>query len=150
MPNSIDNLPEDNGQEQVTVHPGLFAFPAEKGQAPALLANRCRHCGRSFFPKSNLCPLCFEDETLEDISLDRRGIIYAVTVVNISSPSGVKAPYAYGYVDIPANNIRVFALFTGNTPDSFRAGMEVELVLEPVRTDSSGQQIIGYKFKPLS
>jgi len=87
---------------------------------------------------------------LEDIVLDRKGVIYAVTVVHLSSPSGIKAPYAYGYVNIPANKIRILAPFTGASPNSFHAGMEVELVLDTIRTDSKGQHIIGYKFKPLS
>ncbi|MCP4622732.1 MAG: benzoylsuccinyl-CoA thiolase [bacterium] len=148
MSNSIDNLPDGVNQNRIPVQGGLFVLPTEKGHQPALLANTCRHCGKNFFPKRTLCPFCFEQGRLEDIALDSRGVIYAVTVVHISSPSGIKAPYAYGYVDIPANNIRVFALFTGDAPNSFQAGMEVELVLEPVRTNSRGQQIIGYKFKP--
>jgi uncharacterized OB-fold protein len=148
LPNSIDNLPGAAEQRQVPVQAGLFEFPAPKGRPPALLANRCRHCGQSFFPKRNLCPACFEQGQLEDITLDRRGVIYAVTVVRISSPSGIEAPYAYGYVDIPANSVRVFALFTGAAPAAFQAGMPVELVLEPLRADSGGQQIIGHKFKP--
>ena len=150
LSNSIDNLPDAATQNRVPVQEGLFDFPPDKGQHPALLANSCMHCGKSFFPKRTVCPFCFEHGRLEDIALDSRGVIYAVTVVHISSPSGIKAPYAYGYVDIPVNKIRIFALFTGAKPVSFHAGMKVELVLEPVGTNSRGQQIIGHKFKPVS
>ena len=87
---------------------------------------------------------------LEDISLNPRGIIYACTVVHIPSPVGIKAPYTYGYVQIPKNQVRIFALFTGADPFTFKPGQEVELVIEPVRENHQGQFIIGYKFKPIS
>jgi hypothetical protein len=132
------------------VQEGLFDYPLADRQGPALLANRCNKCGKTFFPKRNLCPDCFEDGNLEDILLDKRGIIYASTVVHVTSPVGIKAPYAYGYVEIPKNQVRIFALFTGSDPPSFIPGQEVELVVEPVWENNRGQKIIGYKFKPIS
>ena len=137
-------------KQWVPVQSGLFRYPLNDGQEPALLANRCKECGKSFFPKRTLCPHCFEQGEMEEIQLHRHAVIYSSTVVHIPSPIGIAAPYAYGYVDIIADNIRVFALFTGDKPDSFLSGREVELVLEPIGTDSQGQQIIGYKFRPAS
>jgi uncharacterized OB-fold protein len=87
---------------------------------------------------------------MEDITPDSRGRIYTSTVVHIPSLVGIKSPYAYGYVDIPANKIRILALFTGGDPYSFKPGQEVELVLEPIHVNSQGQEVIGYKFKPVS
>jgi hypothetical protein len=52
-------------------------------------------------------------------------------------------------VDIAANGVRVHALFTGREPHSFAPGLEVELVLEPIRVDSRGEAVIGYKFRPV-
>jgi len=150
LSNSIDILTDGENQNWVPVQEGLFEFPADEGQHPALLANTCSNCGKCFFPKRALCPNCFEQGQLEDIVLDGKGVIYAVTVVHLSSPAGIEAPYAYGYVNIPTNNIRVPALFTGAHPNSFQAGMEVEPVLETIRTDADGRHIIGYKFKPAS
>lgn len=132
------------------VQEGLFNDPPNDGQVPTLLANRCTHCGRTFFPKRNLCPHCFEEGKLENITLDNRGVIYACTVVHIPSPVGIQAPYAYGYVEIPRNQIRIFALFTGGNPSSFTPGQEVQMVVEPIRENQQGQKIMGYKFKPVS
>jgi uncharacterized protein len=130
----------------VPVQPGLFNYPLADGEEPALCANRCRHCGMNFFPKRTFCPYCVE-EGLEDIVLARRGRVYASTVVHIGSPSGIKAPYAFGYVDIPENQIRVFALFAGSDLSLFVPGVEVELVLEPIGTNEAGQAIIAHKFR---
>lgn len=129
------------------VQEGLFEYPIPKDEEPALLANRCTYCGKAFFPKRCICPTCFEQGDLEEIKLSRRGIVYACTVIHRDSPIGITGPYAYGYVDIPANGVRVFALLTGADPASFAPGQEVELVVEPVRTGPHGTRIMGYKFK---
>ena len=131
------------------VQEGLFEYPLANDQAPALLANRCTNCGKTFFPKRPLCPYCFEQGEMEEIKLGRRGIIYACTVIHRNSPTGIIAPYACGYVEIPANKVRVFGLFTGGDPSSFAPGQEVELVVEPIKINNQGTQIIGYKFKPV-
>ena len=135
---------------RIPVRVGLFEYPLADGKSPVLLANRCTQCGKTFFPKRVLCPYCFDTGEMEKITLERQGIIYACTVVHIPSPVGIKAPYAYGYVDIPANSIRLCTLFKGDDPFSFAPGQEVELVLEALRINEKGQQIIGYKFRAVS
>ena len=145
----MDNATKDESGWAL-VEEGLFEYPLADGEAPALLANRCTNCGKTFFPKRPLCPYCFKKGEMEEIKLDRRGVIYACTVIHRNSPSGIKAPYAYGYVEIPANKVRVFGLFTGSDPTSFTPGQGVELVVEPIEIDIEGRQIIGYKFKPIS
>lgn len=132
----------------VPVQPGLFQYPPTPGEVPALLANCCMECGKVFFPKRRLCPACFSME-MENIRLRGGGVIYSATVVRISSPTGVKAPYAYGYVDMSDKAVRLFALFTGDQPETFLPGREVELVLGPVSVSSGGQEVIGYKFRPV-
>ena len=89
-------------QTWALVEEGLFEYPIADNQVPALLANRCTNCGKTFFPKRPLCPYCFDKGEMEEIKLDRRGIIYACTVIHRNSPTGIIAPYAYGYVDIPS------------------------------------------------
>jgi uncharacterized OB-fold protein len=135
--------------KEVVIEPGLFSYPVADGEKPTLTGSRCKACGKSFFPKRPLCPDCFDENSMESVSLDNRGVIYSATVVRVPSPVGIRPPYAYGYVDIPANKIRVFAPLTGADPDSFAAGQEVELVLEPVTVNKLGQKVIGYKFRPV-
>ncbi|MFH0729502.1 MAG: zinc ribbon domain-containing protein [Pseudomonadota bacterium] len=139
--------PQSESGPGIPVQPGLFAYPVPTGSVPVLLANRCTTCEKTFFPKRTFCPGCFDSGKMKNITLDRRGIVYAATVVRVSSPAGIIAPYIYGYVDIPADRLRVFTLFSGEDPDLLVPGREVELVLEPIRTDNNGHQIISYKFK---
>jgi uncharacterized OB-fold protein len=144
------NLLNETTQTWSLVEEGLFEYPIADDQVPALLGNRCTKCGKTFFPKRSLCPYCFEKGEMKEIRLDRRGVIYACTVIHRNSPTGIIAPYAYGYVDIPVNRVRVFGLFVGSDPSSFTPGQEVEMVVEPIKVDEQGKQIIGYKFKSIS
>ncbi len=150
MKDSDKSLTTEEVPSPVPVQPGLFEYPPPKGFPPALLGNRCKTCGRKFFPKRYLCPHCFVGGQMEELKLDRRGIIYACTVIHFPPPVGIKAPYACGYVDMPDHGIRIFTLFAGGDPLSFTPGQEVELILESLREDEQGRKIIGYKFKPIS
>lgn len=147
MPEPKNGRPRRTNQHWIPVQAGLFDYPVPEGQQSVLLANQCKICGKIFFPKRTFCPACYDHGEMENISLDRRGVIYASTVVHIDSPSGIKAPYAFGYVDLPANQLRVFALFTGADLAKFTPGREVEMILEPLGIDRGGQKIVGYKFR---
>lgn len=137
------------GVSWVLVEPGLFEYPVPEGTKPALLGSHCKKCRRTFFPRRELCPDCFDEGEMEPKRLDSRGVIYSSTVVNIPSPAGIKPPYAYGYVDITADKIRIHSLLEGADPASLAPDKEVELVIGPIMVNKQGQQVIGYKFKPI-
>jgi len=134
----------------VAVEQGLFEYPLKEGTRPALLGSYCKKCGRTFFPSREFCPDCFDDGDVAPKSLDSNGVIYSSTVVRVPSPAGLKPPYAYGYVDIPADKLRIHALLEGTDPASLAPGTKVELVVGPLMVNKQGQQVIGFKFKPLS
>jgi hypothetical protein len=132
--------PQSKNGPKIPIQPGLFEYPVPKGSVPSLLVNRCTACAKTFFPKRSLCPDCCGSGSLEDITLSGRGLIYVVTVVHVPSPVGISAPYAYAYVDIPADGLRVFTLFSAENPDSIAPSLEVELVIYPIRVDKDGNQ----------
>lgn len=135
------------GVSWVVVEPGLFEYPVPPGAKPALLGSHCKKCDKMYFPRREICPDCFDVDAMEIKGLDSRGVIYSSTVVRVPSPAGLKPPYAYGYVDIPADKIRLHTLLEGTDPASLAPGTEVELVIGPFLVNREGQQVIGYKFK---
>jgi uncharacterized OB-fold protein len=137
------------GVSWVLVEPGLFEYPVPEGAKPALLGCRCTKCGRIFFPKRDICPDCFEDGKMETKKLDSKAVIYSSTIVRVPSPAGIKPPYAYGYVDIPADKIRFHTMFEGADLAVLAPGTKVELVIGPFAVNRQGQNVIGYKFKPV-
>lgn len=103
-----------------------------------LLGSSCSCCGQRFFPQRPICPHCFADGTMHEVALARRGVVYASTVVRVPSSLGHRPPYAYGYVDLPEDHLRLIARFTGAPPESFAPGTAVELAFEAVARDEAG------------
>ncbi len=134
-------------KDEIQVMEGLFTRSPIDGE-PRLIGIRCKNCEKNFFPKRAICPDCFSDESMEETLLGPRGKIYAFTVVRIPPPVGFEVPYTYGYVDLIGDDVRVLAMFTEYS-ERLRIGMDVTLVIDKLRTDKEGMEIIGYKFKPI-
>jgi uncharacterized OB-fold protein len=145
-PPARDTEPAAKGE--VIFAPELFTRPHDPAEEPMLRGSECPTCKAVFFPARTVCPRCFEEGALKVRELSGRGRIYASTVVMITAPIGIKAPYAYGYVDLADSGLRVFALFSGADPGWFVPGRDVELTVGPIRLNQAGQEVIGSKFRP--
>ena len=128
------------------LRPDLFA-PTGDASSPALLGCRCLRCDRKFFPRRLICPVCGDGDRITDHVLDRRGVVHASTVARVPSSLGHKPPYAYGYVDIPADGLRLLAPFSGDAPESFVPGREVELSTLRMTLRSRGE-VLAHCFVP--
>ena len=115
-------------------------------QRAILLGASCQRCGRTFFPPRAICPGCFVDGVMVERPLSRRGVIFASTVVRVPSSLGHKPPYAYGYVDLAEDGVRVMTRFTGSEPQRFVPGTAVELAFEPVASDQLGP-LLAWTFR---
>lgn len=119
------------------------------GQA-RLLGSHCKECGAHFFPRQALCSACLKEDTLVDHFLSRNGRLYAYTIVERESiaPKGFDVPYVYGYVDLP-EGVRVVAKIVDWDRETLQIDMPVEMVEEALRTDSSGAQVMAFRFRPV-
>ncbi len=113
-----------------------------------LIGSKCWNCGRVFFPKCSACRACMTDDAIEETPLSTKGRIDTFTVVHVA-PVGFKAPYIQAFVDLPEGP-RIFSLISGCDPleNDLHDGSEVELVIEKIREDEKGNDLIGYKFRP--
>ena len=86
---------------------------------------------------------------MEEVPLSTRGAIDTFTVIHVA-PLGFKAPYVQAFVNLP-EGVRIFSLITGCDPlqNDLKDGSEVELVIEKIREDEKGNDLIGYKFRPV-
>ena len=91
---------------------------------------------------------------MEELPLSRRGKISAGVIAHVA-PVGFKPPYAMAYVDLP-EGVRLFSQLTDVElcnefvvpgTELLQPGTEVELVIEKIREDDAGNDVIGYKFK---
>jgi uncharacterized OB-fold protein len=135
---------------RVPVAAGVFTWPSE---APQLIGSRCAACGIVTFPAQDACPRCASTGMAEH-RLPRRGRLWAWTTQEFpppappyAGPSGdAFAAYGVGYVEL-ADEVRVEARLTAT--EGLRAGMEMELVLVPFRTDDHGNEVVTFAFRPL-
>ncbi len=124
--------------------PGIMALPPVS-KKPYLIAGRCSTCGRTFFPKKEICPSCFDRGEIKEIALSSRGKLATFTIVR-RSLGAKKLPYALGYIETP-ENLRIFAPLADCDLDHLTIGMEMEVVFEEEEGED-GQKRMTYKFRP--
>lgn len=136
--------------KRVPVAEGLFA---ETKEGPRLLGSKCPACGTPYFPKSPVChnPDCRE-KGLEDATFGPQGKLWSYSIQYYPPPPPAKfdepfAPYALGLVDLP-EGLRVLARISTADPEGLQVGIDVELVLEKLYRDGSGNDVITWKFRP--
>jgi uncharacterized protein len=136
---------------QVPVADNLFTWPADE---PQLIGSRCTACGMVTFPVQGSCPRCASTEMAEHL-LARRGRLWAWTTQDFPPPSPPFAgpsgrdfvPFGVGFIDL--GDVKVEARLTESDPDVLRAGMEMELVVVPFRTDDANE-VVTFAFRPVN
>ena len=142
-------MEEKTLKKRLPILPGILHEATSPGDISYLIGGKCRLCGRTFFPKVSVCRVCMTDGTMEETVLSTRGNIDTFAVLHVA-PLGFTAPYIQAYVDLP-EGLRIFSLITGCEPSehALKEGMEVELVIEKITEDEKGNDLIGYKFRPV-
>jgi uncharacterized protein len=129
--------------------PGWHTLDAS---APALLGARCKACGTYYFPKQILhCrnPRCGGD-AFEEVALSRTGTLWSWTNACYAPPEPFVAqepyaPFAIAAVELAKEKMVVLgAVVAGVTVAQLKAGMKMELALEPL---ADGK--LAWKWKPL-
>ena len=112
-----------------------------------LMGVRCNKCGKYFFPKKLVCPNCFDGE-LEEVPLSKSGILHSFAL-SVMGPPDIEKPYVIGFIDLP-ENIKLFSILTECDPwdKVLKIGMEMEMVIEKIKQDQDGNDLLGYKFRP--
>ena len=128
---------------------GLFSPPELTPSGKTyLIGSRCKVCGYASFPQKDVCVRCLRDDTMEVAQFGPDAILDSFAVMQVAPP-GFTSPYMQGYV-ILKDGPKVFTLITGCEPkdDALKVGEEMELVIEKIKEDENGNDIIGWKFRP--
>src|SRR5215469_5311750 len=136
-------------KNRVPIREGLFEW--REGE-PYLIGSRCRECGEVTFPANSFCPQCCV-ETAEPLPLTRRGTLYSFTVQRFKPPPPYKgpepfAPYGVGMIELP-EGVRITSLLETADVDGLKVGAPMELVISELFEDESGNEVLGYKFRPV-
>jgi len=127
------------------------------GADPALVASRCTTCLSAFFPPTTgFCrnPAC-PGEEFEATELSRRGTVWSYTDAQYQPPppyvaaSDPYVPFALAAVELPEGIVVLGQLAEGYGVSDVRVGSEVEVVVEPLYTDDTGERTI-WRWKPVT
>jgi uncharacterized OB-fold protein len=126
------------------------------GAEPALLGSRCTTCGTVFFPRAEgFCrnPAC-DGEAFEELPLSRRGRVWSYTDAQYQPPAPYVPrtdpyePFALAAVELPEGLVVLGQVAEGFGVADLTVGTEVELVVETLYTDESGERTI-WKWRPV-
>lgn len=138
-------------KKQLAAIDGLFSWSADE---PHLIGSRCKSCGTVNFPSRALCnnPHCNKKD-VEEILLSRRGKIYSYTIQFYEPPppfhpANPFVPFGIGLVELP-EGIRIVGMMTQCDVKDLEFDMDVELVVEKLYEDGNGNEVVGWKWKPI-
>ena len=115
---------------------------------PALLASRCSTCATVFFPPATgYCrnPACDGTDLIET-TLSTQGTVWSYTDARYQPPppyvprSDPYEPFALAAVELPEGLVVLGQVADGYGVDDLTVGAEVELVVEPLYTDDTGER----------
>jgi uncharacterized OB-fold protein len=145
---------ENTANKQIPCVEGWFTMNSED---PRLIGGRCKSCGDHFFPKVSICrnPYCKKTEPVEEVLLSRRGTLYTFTVNHYKPPVPYHSPdpfvpYANGIVEFPEGLMVQGQIASGYDEKNLKVGSEMELILDKLYDDEKGNEVITWKFKPVS
>lgn len=134
------------------------------GEEPRLLASRCTTCSNVVFPPVSsdaaeaafYCrnPTCDGDQH-DSVELSRRGTVWSYTDAQYQPPAPyVPAtdpyqPFALAAVELPEGIVVLGQVADGFGVADLKVGAEVELVVETLNVDETGERTI-YRWKPVT
>ena len=128
---------------------GLFTWPSDD---PQLIGSRCTACGATTFPRQSSCPRCAGADMAERL-LPRRGTLWTFTVQGFRPKAPYVGPepfepFGVGYIELPGE-VLVEARLTESDPDRLSIGGEMELVVVPFGSASTGEDLVTFAFRPV-
>ena len=130
------------------------------GDQPALTGSRCTACTTVVFPpvpaEGAFCrnPAC-DGEEFERVALSRRGTVWSYTDAQYQPPPPYVAPtdpfepFALAAVELPEGLVVLGQVAAGHGVADLHVGAEVELVVETLYTDETGERSI-WRWRPVS
>lgn len=136
-------------RQKVAIKEGLFKIPSSPQEKGYLVGVKCQGCGEVFFPRRSFCAWCSSPD-LKETPLSNRGKLFTYTIIRQTLPgSAMIAPYAVGQVVLP-EGVTVHTAIACDDLNDLKIGMEMDMVIEKIKDNEAGQEVMGFKFKPVA
>ena len=63
---------------------------------------------------------------------------------------GFKTPYMLAWIDLNDSRLAAQLDWDAERKDEIKPGMKVELVVDVIKQDEDGTEVVGYKFRPIT
>ncbi len=139
-----------NAPQRVPVREGLFSGPLSDLGRLTLAGCRCTSCGETSLGTRTLCPNCGKD-TVKDIALGQRGVLWTYTVVRHKPPGNYQGPepfvpFGLGLVELP-EGVRVMAPIHC---DIARLKIGLPLEFHPYVRKDEDREVVAFSFQPVA
>ncbi len=112
---------------------------------------KCPCCGKIYFPKRNMCPVCRRESIgkMEDYEVSREGEVYTFSIIHDAPDFATKLkPYAVAMVKT-TDGVMISAQLVDVDLKDVKIGMPVRAVLRKISADGPDGVIrYGFKFVP--
>lgn len=144
---------ETKQRNRVGVRDDIFTEPLYPSEQVRLKGSKCRVCGEVFLGKYQSCGNCANAD-MEDIVFSDKGKLWTYTVIRNRPPGDYKGPDPYvpfgeGLIELP-EGIRLLTPLTDCDVDNLKIGTEWQLVVDVLYVDEEGNEVMAFKFKPVS
>ncbi len=139
-----------NAPQRAPVREGLFSGPLSDLGRLTLAGCRCTSCGETSLGARTLCPNCGKD-TVKNIALGQRGVLWTYTVVRHKPPGNYKGPepfvpFGLGLVELP-EGVRVMAPIHCDI-DRLKIGLSLEF--HPYVRKDEDREVVAFSFQPVA
>ncbi len=113
-----------------------------------LETNKCKGCGKIFFPPRLICNVC-QSQDLEKTKLAEAGKVLTYTIIRVPPHQFVdQAPYAVGIVELD-DGVRIMGQIVDCDFEDIKVGLKVRVEFRKLYdVGESGILCYGYKFVP--
>ncbi|MEO0124057.1 MAG: Zn-ribbon domain-containing OB-fold protein [candidate division WOR-3 bacterium] len=120
-------------------------YTREMPQRYRLEANKCKKCGKIFFPPRLICSNCKSRE-FEKIKLSEEGKIVTYTTIRVAPDQfNTQVPYNVAIIELK-DGVRLMAQVVDCKPEDMGIGKPVKLVFRKVQEEgAAGIICYGYK-----
>jgi len=116
-----------------------------------LIGSKCTCCGKVFFPKRSICPVCRRSSIgkMSEHKLSKEGRIYSYSVIyEAPAENSILRPYAVAMVETD-DGVKITGQLVDADLTSLEIGMPVRAVLRKISEDGpDGIVHYGFKFAP--
>lgn len=148
---SVTKASDSAACQRVPIREGLLTGPLLQLESVRLAGCKCASCGEISLGSKTMCPNCGRD-TVREVSLGNRGVLWSFTVVRHRPPGNYKGPdpfvpFGLGLVELP-DGLRVLSPVHCDI-DKLKIGLELQF--KPyVRQDGDGREVVAFTFEPVN